>query len=95
VAEKATDDGASGAFLLVRFRTGFVGESRRVCHVVPVPQGNAVPEQLTALCGMGIGRGEADLLETPQGMPCELCMLLGAESGVETGLPTAVEGSKS
>ena len=62
---------------LVRLRRGVVGESRRVCHLIPVPRG-AVPEQLTALCGESIFPGEAEVLDGLRGMPCHPCLLRSA-----------------
>lgn len=61
--------------LLVRFRPGVVGLTRRVVHVVPMPDGGAVPEQLTANCGLVIDRAQVELLDGPVGSPCELCLL--------------------
>ncbi|GHH59748.1 hypothetical protein [Lentzea cavernae] len=63
------------AFLLVRFRKGLVGESQRTCHMVPIPAADEVPEQLTALCGLVIERGTAELVTPGEGMPCEACLL--------------------
>ena len=62
------------ALALVRLRRGVVGESRRVCHLIPVPVDQAVPEYLTALCGELVFPGEAEVLETICGMPCHSCM---------------------
>lgn len=68
----------------VRFRKGVVGETRRTVHLVPLPQlaettpGNATaqpPEKLTALCGQAFAPGEAEQLNEPRGMPCEVCLL--------------------
>lgn len=53
---------------------GTVGETRRVVHVFRAPPGDAIPNQLTAFCGAVFGRGELDLLDSPQGMPCESCL---------------------
>lgn len=60
--------------LLVRFKRGVVGETKRVCHLVPVPETDTAPEVLTAYCETDIRPGEADLLPRIGGMPCELCM---------------------
>lgn len=59
---------------LVRLRSGVVGETKRVCHIVPVMPG-AIPEFLTAHCGLRIEPGTAELLESPAGMPCVPCLL--------------------
>lgn len=53
---------------------GTVGETRRVVHVFEAPSGDEIPNHLTALCGSVFGRGELDLLDAPQGMPCESCL---------------------
>jgi hypothetical protein len=64
---------AAPTLLLVRLRPGFVGESRRVVHVVPVPT-EGVPAALTAYCGAEIAAGTAEVLSGPSGMPCTLCL---------------------
>lgn len=64
----------AGAVAVVRLRQGVVGESRRVCHVVPIPEDRAVPGHLTALCGTDIYPGQADVLPGLVGMPCDGCM---------------------
>jgi DNA-binding MarR family transcriptional regulator len=51
-----------------------VGESQRVCHLVPVPRPSAVPEVLSAYCGVVIAPGTAELLTAISGMPCEPCL---------------------
>jgi hypothetical protein len=52
-----------------------VGESKRTCHLVPVPADTAdIPTTLTAYCGLQIEPGAAELLASISGMPCELCM---------------------
>jgi hypothetical protein len=67
-------------FLVVRLRSvqpdgAVVGESRRVCHLVPVPEsGLAGPGVLRAYCGVEISPGSAELLDGLAGMPCELCL---------------------
>lgn len=70
----AVDD-ARTVEVLVRLRPGVVGETRRVCHVVPVQLGGSVPEFLTAYCGLRIEAGTADLLDGPTGMPCVPCLV--------------------
>jgi hypothetical protein len=71
----------------VRFRPGVVGETRRVCHCVPVPTDDEVPTNLNTLCQTTIRPGEAELLNEPVGMPCTTC-LMQAASTVNTELPT-------
>jgi hypothetical protein len=51
-----------------------VGESRRVCHLVPVPNVVDVPEVLRAYCGQQIAPGTAERLNRVCGMPCEPCL---------------------
>jgi hypothetical protein len=67
----------------VRFRSGVVGETLRVCHYVPIPNAGETPTILTALCGTTIGPGQADRLDKVQGMPCFSC-LMHAASTVDT-----------
>ncbi len=69
-----------GMLALVRLRRGVVGESRRVCHLIPVPTG-PVPEHLTALCGEAIFPGEAEVLDGLRGMPCHACLMESAPAG--------------
>lgn len=69
---------------LVRLRRGVVGESRRVCHLIPVPAPGAVPAELTALCGEAIRPGEAEVLDGLRGMPCHACLMENTPRG--TGL---------
>ncbi|MFF1611418.1 hypothetical protein ACFVYA_26850 [Amycolatopsis sp. NPDC058278] len=69
-----------GMLALVRLRRGVVGESRRVCHLIPVPAG-PVPAHLTALCGESIFPGEAEVLDGLRGMPCHACLVRSAPPG--------------
>lgn len=62
------------AVAVVRYRRGVVGETRRVCHVVPIPPADLVPDELGALCGVRLRRGEAEWLPSLAGMPCERCL---------------------
>ncbi|HEY0692122.1 MAG TPA: hypothetical protein VGD71_24150 [Kribbella sp.] len=71
--------GRERALLLVRLRArqrdgSVVGETRRVCHLVLVPDSPTVPEFLVALCGERIGPGAGEVLASVVGMPCEACM---------------------
>ncbi|GDY30089.1 hypothetical protein [Gandjariella thermophila] len=61
--------------LLVRLRSGVVGESRRVVHVVPCPDVPRIPDVLVAYCGAEIRAGVAELLPRPCGMPCTACLI--------------------
>ncbi|MEQ0564039.1 hypothetical protein ABJI51_33580 [Amycolatopsis sp. NEAU-NG30] len=69
-----------GMLALVRLRRGVVGESRRVCHLIPVPDG-PVPAHLTALCGEAIFPGEAEVLDGLRGMPCHACLMANTPAG--------------
>lgn len=59
-----------------------IGESRRTCHLVPLPEADAMPDAmpyampqfLTAYCGLRIAPGSGEVLSSPAGMPCELCL---------------------
>lgn len=72
----------TGAFLLVRFRRGVVGESRRTVHLVPVPAGGLTPggvdeypHELSALCGQTFAPGKTELLSSMGGAPCLNCLI--------------------
>ncbi|GDY29697.1 hypothetical protein GTS_13300 [Gandjariella thermophila] len=43
-------------------------------HIVAFPDGEEIPESLTAYCGELILRGTAEALTKPCGMPCTLCL---------------------
>lgn len=65
--------------LLVRLKSRSVnglpvGESRRVCHLVPVPDSAEIPQALRAYCGAEILPGAGELLDGVRGMPCERCL---------------------
>nr|WP_112282421.1 hypothetical protein [Prauserella muralis] len=64
----------STPIFLARSLPGIVGETRRMCHVFPVPDAEQPPPMLTALCGATFGRDQLELLDGPRGMPCELCL---------------------
>jgi len=51
-----------------------IGESRRTCHLVPLPDADAMPRFLVAYCGLRIAPGSGEVLAIPAGMPCEPCM---------------------
>ncbi len=67
------------AVVLARLRRGVVGESQRVCHVVPVPDFDGVPDFLRALCGAVLRRGESEWLPSVRGMPCVHCLSVVAD----------------
>lgn len=60
---------------VVRLRRGVVGECRRVCHIVLIPDSGPVPDQLRALCGEPIVPSDAEVLNRIAGMPCEACLV--------------------
>jgi hypothetical protein len=67
---------------MVRLRRGvelpngrIVGESDRTTHLVPIPADDSPLAQLTALCGLVIRPGMADLVDELGGMPCEKCLI--------------------
>jgi hypothetical protein len=63
----------------VRLPSGRVtGESDREVHLFSVPTGGSIPSQLTALCGLVITPGMADQITAITGMPCSVCLALGA-----------------
>lgn len=67
------------ALILVRLKPrqpdgSVIGESRRTCHLVPLPDADAMPRFLTAYCGLRIAPGSGEVLATPVGMPCETCL---------------------
>ena len=61
--------------LLIRFKPGVVGETRRTVHVVPAPDGGAMPDVLTAYCGQQFPPGVIELLGRHEGMLCNPCIL--------------------
>lgn len=69
------------ALALVRLRRGVVGESRRVCHLIPIPVDQPAPTHLTALCGEQVYPGQAELLDRICGMPCQSCVLQSSPLG--------------
>jgi hypothetical protein len=62
--------------LLVRYRVGVVGESRRVVHVVPMANARPIPEVLNTYCGERLPLGTVDLLDRPRGMSCTTCLAI-------------------
>lgn len=67
------------ALLLVRLRAtqpdgSRIGETRRSCHLVPVPDTDTAPEFLVAYCGQRFAPGAGEVLPRAVGMPCERCL---------------------
>lgn len=68
------------ALIMVRLKArqpdgSMLGERRRTCHLVPVPEDDAMPRFLTAYCGLHIAPGAGELLSSPVGMPCDACLV--------------------
>jgi hypothetical protein len=68
------------ALIVVRLKPrqpdgSMIGESRRTCHLVPLPDADAMPRFLTAYCGLRIAPGSGEVLASPCGMPCEACLV--------------------
>lgn len=77
--------------LLLRYRRGLVGESRRLVHIATVPNDDVPLESVTAYCGHSFVPGEAELVGEGQGAPCFACLIKAPVPGLEDGLPAAVE----
>lgn len=76
-----TTSGTTDAVMVVRLRPGVAGETRRVCHVVPVNCTELAPDELTALCGERLRQGDTDVLDGVRGMPCSACLQVAARRG--------------
>ena len=64
------------AVVFARYKPGSVaGESRRVAHVLTIPDDGSDPETLTALCGQRFPPDVMEQLEPWAGMPCIGCTL--------------------
>ena len=72
---------AESSILLVRYRRGLVGESKRVVHIVPVPATDIT--QLIAYCGQSFEAGEAELVGE-RGMPCVTCLAKAPIPGLDS-----------
>jgi hypothetical protein len=71
--------------LLVRFRPGVIGATRRLVHVVPVAG------ELTARCGATLDRELVELVDGPRGLPCTACLLNTPGTGPEMALEAPSE----
>lgn len=69
--------------IMARPLPGTVGETARVAHLFPAPDGGSVPARLVAFCGVGFGPGELELLDSTDGMPCVMCLLTSPSQGPE------------
>lgn len=79
--------------LLIRFKPGAAGETRRTVHVVPAPDGGAMPDVLTAYCGQQFKAGTIEQLSRHEGMPCNRCILTAPTPHPE--LPATAEPASS
>lgn len=61
--------------ILVRVKRGLTGETKRVVHIVRLPDNGTVPDELTAYCGATFAPGTIDFLPEPTGMPCVPCLV--------------------
>jgi hypothetical protein len=62
--------------LLVRYRAGVVGETRRTVHVVALlPDSRSAQGMLTALCGALLSAAKLEIVAFREGMPCPACVL--------------------
>jgi hypothetical protein len=43
-------------------------------HLIRIPMSRPMPAQLTALCGEHVNPGQAEVLDTISGMPCQRCL---------------------
>ncbi|GAA1231844.1 hypothetical protein GCM10009676_13630 [Prauserella halophila] len=60
----------------VRPLPGTVGETQRVCHVVPADRDAAAPpDVLVAYCRVQLSRERVEFLSQVQGQPCFLCLV--------------------
>ena len=64
---------SDGFVRAVRVRQGFIGEARRVCHLVRIPDTDVAPASLHTFCGTAIAPSTAELLTKVTGMPCGPC----------------------
>lgn len=60
--------------LVVRYRPGVVGETRRVAHVVPMRPGEWHGYTLTAWCGTALDIPDLEFISVKEGMPCVECL---------------------
>lgn len=60
--------------LIVRYRFGGVGETRRVAHVVPMQPGEWHGYTLTAWCRTALDVPDLEFLVPGDGMPCVECL---------------------
>ncbi|HEX2299345.1 MAG TPA: hypothetical protein VHH34_12675 [Pseudonocardiaceae bacterium] len=72
----------SSPVILVRYRADRTGETARIVHLAPLPEGG-VPSAPTALCGVLLPPEDVEQVGVGEGTPCTLC----AVSHVSAMLP--------
>lgn len=65
----------SNSIMLLRYRSGVVGERGRVVHLVVVSAGGEVGTPGVALCGVVLRPELMETVAAGHGMPCSLCLL--------------------
>lgn len=60
--------------LVIRYRPGLVGETRRVAHIVPMRPGEWHGYNLTTWCGGAVAVPDLEVLTPGDGMPCVGCV---------------------
>ncbi len=58
--------------ILVRYRPDVIGQTARIVHLAPLPDGGQ-PSALTALCGIPLPPEDIEQVSVGEGMPCTLC----------------------
>lgn len=65
---------ADPPILLVRHRTGMIGQASRTVHLVPMPA-NYEMGVIAALCGDLLCHEDMEAVEPGQGVPCQVCLM--------------------
>jgi hypothetical protein len=63
------------AVLLVRYRSGVVGETARVVHMVLLPRVAGSGGVVVAVCEVELDAGLIETVHPGHGMPCVRCLL--------------------
>lgn len=71
--------------LITRYRKGFVGETRRVVHIIPMHPGEWHGFTLTSWCRIQLPVPNLEFLTPGQGMPCLECLHLAPVSTQQRG----------
>ncbi len=72
--------------VLLRYRSGVVGQSARTVHLAPLPTGEA--SEVRALCGALLPSDHVETLSPGEGMPCTGCLLSPRLPGGTPASPT-------